>query len=204
MPTYNPNVPNSAQSPGLLPPQANANFNRLKTIINADHIFNDTGAENDGYHRQCTMVVRDKPDPLPDASNAVLYSKLDVSSQAQLWYYNGTNDYQLTPFAPTPTKIVGTTVVMKDATSGTIYTTTDNTFGTIFAGYVGTANVAILWSYYVFNRSSGTSSTLRLLASSPGTPLAVVNFSSGNITLTNKSQAHTSETMSYYIITESL
>lgn len=48
--TYDQGVPNAAQAPSLFPAQANANFTRMKTLIGADHKFNDTVAADDGYH----------------------------------------------------------------------------------------------------------------------------------------------------------
>lgn len=95
--TYNPNRPNASESPGVFPAQANQNFTRLKTIINADHVFNDTAQADDGIHRQMTMVARATPVSLPVGSNAIAYTKLDSLGQAQLRYYNGTTDVAITP-----------------------------------------------------------------------------------------------------------
>lgn len=96
--TFNTNAPNSSQSPGIFPAQNNQNNARLKTIINADHVFNDTTQSTDGVHRQCTMIARAKPVGLPVGSNSILYTWLDSLSKAQLRFYNGTTDYQITPF----------------------------------------------------------------------------------------------------------
>lgn len=95
--TFDTTVPNASQSPGLFPVQNSTNFTRLKTIINADHVFNDTAQSTDGLHRQCTMLTRAQPVALPMGSNAILYSWIDAFGQTQLRYYNGTNDFQLTP-----------------------------------------------------------------------------------------------------------
>lgn len=96
--TFNTNVPNAAQSPGLFPAQNNTNFARLKTIINNDHIFNDTAAANDGTHRQVTLTDRAIPGSLPTNTNAILYTWLDTLGRSQLRYYNGIADWQLTPY----------------------------------------------------------------------------------------------------------
>lgn len=95
--TFDANVPNAGQSPGLFPPQNNTNFARLKTIINADHVFNDTSQSTDGVHRQVTMIARASPSSLPAGTNSILYSKVDGSGQTQLFFYNGTLDVQMTP-----------------------------------------------------------------------------------------------------------
>lgn len=49
--SYNTNVPDTSQSPANFPGQAATNWSRLKTLINADHQFNDSAAANDGYHK---------------------------------------------------------------------------------------------------------------------------------------------------------
>jgi hypothetical protein len=93
--TYNPNVPNAAQSPGLFPPQNATNFTRLIPIINSDHFFFDTAptggnAGQDGVHRQVTMVSRADPTSfLPAGTNGIIYSKLGGSGSSAPWWYNG-------------------------------------------------------------------------------------------------------------------
>lgn len=48
---YDVNVPVATQSPTVFPAQSVENFTRLKTLITADHQFNDATAANDGYHK---------------------------------------------------------------------------------------------------------------------------------------------------------
>ncbi len=98
--TFNPSVPNAAQSPGLFPAQNSTNFTRLKTIINADHVFNDTAQTTDGLHRQVTLINRATPVVLPAGSNGILYSKLDTLSATQLNFWNGVTNFQITPTMP--------------------------------------------------------------------------------------------------------
>ncbi len=95
--TFNPNVPNASESPGLFPVQCNTNFARLKTIINKDHVFNNSAQATDGVHRQATMVARADPVALPAGTNGILYTWLDSFAQAQLKYWNGTSYFQVTP-----------------------------------------------------------------------------------------------------------
>lgn len=76
--TFDANVPNGGQSPGLFPTQANTNFARLKTLINAEHVFNDTAAVNDGVHRQMTLVDRTNPVSLPAGTNMMMYSNASI------------------------------------------------------------------------------------------------------------------------------
>lgn len=92
--TYNPSIPNAAQSPGLFPAQAQTNFGRLQTIINADHVFNTTSAATDGIHKQVTMLNRSSPGSLP-AGNGILYSR-NIAGTSQLFWYNGSAQRPLT------------------------------------------------------------------------------------------------------------
>ena len=88
-------VPNAGQSPGLFPAQNNTNFQRLQTIINADHIFNATAAANDGTHRQVTLTNRIDPTNVPAGCNSMLYGKTAVDSVNELWFYDNVSAKQL-------------------------------------------------------------------------------------------------------------
>ncbi len=96
--SFDPNIPNAGQSPGLFPAQMNTDLARLKTIINAEHVFNDTAGVTDGVHRQMTTINRADPVSLIPGTNAVLYTK-SKSGASQLFFYNGVNIQQITPFA---------------------------------------------------------------------------------------------------------
>lgn len=106
--SYNQAIPNASQSPGLFPPQSVANFTRLKTIINADHVFNNAAQATDGLHRQTTLINRAQPGALPAGASSIAYSWLDANNQAQLRFYNGVQDFQLTPILDEfPIRVVG-------------------------------------------------------------------------------------------------
>ena len=94
--TFDTTVPNAGQSPGLFPAQNNTNYARLKTIINADHVFNDTSQSTDGFHRQATMIARAIPVSIPAGANSILYTWIDGNGQAQLRFYNGSTNFQIT------------------------------------------------------------------------------------------------------------
>jgi hypothetical protein len=115
--TFDPSVPNASQSPGLFPPQNSTNFNRLQTIIGADHVFNNTAQTTDGVHKQVTLIARAIPVVLPAGTNAILYTALDSLGQAQLNFYNGTLNFIITP---PPLRIVGTATIPASSTV-TIY-----------------------------------------------------------------------------------
>lgn len=92
--TFDPNIPNSAQSPYLAPSQISTNMGRLKTIINAEHVFNDTTGVTDGVHRQMTMVARANPSSLPAGTNGIVYNKVEGST-ALPYYYDGTSVFKM-------------------------------------------------------------------------------------------------------------
>lgn len=151
--TFNPNVPNASQSPGLFPPQNNTNMARLKALFNNDHVFNDTAYAGpnlpgtDGCHRQVTMItVPTVPVVLPNGTNSILYTNLDSLSRAQLYFFNGLTTVQLTPPDELwPISVTGTITVPKTS-SATIYADP----GFKYAGTViGTLNTAVLaWNYF--------------------------------------------------------
>ncbi len=93
--TFDTTVPNASQSPGIFPAQNNTNFVRLKTLINSDHVFNDTAQATDGVHRQVTLIDRAIPTTLPLGTNSVLYSFLASDSSSDLWFFNGTLNNQV-------------------------------------------------------------------------------------------------------------
>lgn len=97
--TYNPNVPNASQDPGLFPPQNNANFTRLKSIIETEHVFNDTAPApppgNDGAHKQVTLINRANPSSVPTGTNSMVYGKTAIDSVNELWFYDQVTPRQL-------------------------------------------------------------------------------------------------------------
>jgi hypothetical protein len=198
--TFDPNIPNAGQSPGLFPPQNNQNFARIKTIINADHVFNDTAQSTDGFHRQATMIVRAQPGGLPVGSNAILYAWLDGAGQTQLRFYNGATDYQLTPLVAGPTKVTGSVALAGNATSGTIYTIPNNSFGTIFVNYISPAGN--FYRYYIFYKSGNTFVDAKLIEGSSNTSRPDISISGSNIRVVNGNSS--ARTVAYYIIVESI
>lgn len=197
--TFDPNAPNPGQSPGLFPTQNNTNYARLKTIINADHVFNDTAQATDGVHRQVTMISRADPVSLPAGTNSILYSWIDGDGQTQLKFYNGTVDYDITPIAPSPLKITGTMALAGSATSSSVYTIPTNTFGTIFVNYqfpFGT-----LYRLYGFSRTGAQVNTF-VISQSGGSGLPAISVPAFDILLVNGTGS--ARTILYYIVAESM
>lgn len=147
--TYNVTVPNATQSPGVFPAQSNTNFDRLKAIINQEHNFLDTEpvpADSQGIHRRCTFINQATPVALP-AGNGILYSANDAGGLAQLNWYNGTSNVQITPGVVT---VVGSANVNAAA------------FETILAnpGYDYVA-----WGWVTYNQSQSVGSPAVFVAS---------------------------------------
>lgn len=92
---YDVNVPNASQSPFYTPAQATENFTRLKTIINAEHVFNDSIQVTDGVHRQVTLVNRSDPVSVPAGTNCMVFSKLSNDAVTDLFYYDAINVRQI-------------------------------------------------------------------------------------------------------------
>lgn len=90
--TFDASVPNSGQSPGLLPIQGSTNFTRLKQLINAEHVFNDSTGVTDGVHKQMTMINRTNPVTLPAGTNGMIYM---IGNRPKV--FNGTTSYFLAP-----------------------------------------------------------------------------------------------------------
>ncbi len=173
--TYDPSVPNAAQSPGLFPPQNSTNFTRLKTLINADHVFNDTAQTTDGVHRQVTLIARAIPVVLPAGTNAILYTALDSVGQAQLNFYNGVLNFTLTP---PPLRVVGTATIGASSQT-TIYADP----GFFYAGsgvtFVSGSSVSS-FSYLV---KSGSNNAKKVLDSGTGFP--TFQFSGNDLQVKN-------------------
>ena len=185
--TFNPSVPNPSQAPNLFPAQNSANFTQLRKIIAADHQFNNTAQATDGFHNQCTMIVRATPGSVPTGSNGVFYSAL-VSGSAQLFWYNGTN-YQLTPPPDLfPIRIVGTDSFNGGQTK-TIFADPGYVYaGTVFGWVDGEssldfADVLRSGSNYVHRLDSNTESTSRPTLLFTGNNLSMKNESGSTKTL---------------------
>ena len=98
--SYSTNIPNTNQSPSLFPGQAATNWTRLKTLVNADHQFNDGAAANDGYHKVVhwgnQVGALGDNTPAPIAGVGQLYTKsvtttgTSGATTEQLMYHQGT------------------------------------------------------------------------------------------------------------------
>lgn len=199
--SFNPSVPNSAESPGNFPVQSSNNFTRLQTLFRADHVFNDAAQSTDGIHKQVTFIAKSNGyTPTVGGGNAELYAEVDLLGLPQLKFFNGSSTAILTPIQ-SPTKIVGTVTLSSGATSPSIFSIPNNSFGTIFVNAIGAAN---LRSYYYFYKSGSTTAAVSILSTgSASSPTVVV--SNPNLTIKSNNPGSAPDFVyAYYIIVESL
>ncbi len=91
--TFDPGIPVKTQSPGAFPDQMHANLNRLKALIEAEHVFNNTYEVNDGIHKQVSLINRDLPTTLAHGESGILSSRSNALGQSFPWWYNGIGYY---------------------------------------------------------------------------------------------------------------
>jgi hypothetical protein len=96
--TYNANIPLSSDSPSLFPVQSQSNFNRLQTLISADHKFNLTAAADDGYHNLVHLTEQAPTGVL--AAVGRLYAKTSASRVHLHYMDDQAQEYQITPTMP--------------------------------------------------------------------------------------------------------
>jgi hypothetical protein len=96
--TFDPAVPLNSDSPSIFPAQNQTNMSRLRTIIAADHQFNNTAAGNDGYHNLIHMTLQAPSGAL--ASTGRFYSKISAGRVHSFYMDNAAAEYQITPTMP--------------------------------------------------------------------------------------------------------
>lgn len=101
-------IPLQANSPGIFPNQCQVNMTRLKTIVDADHQFNNSPAANDGFHTLIRMIPQAPTGTL--AGIGRLYAQLVTAGTVELFYMNDTGlAEQITPPSIlSPLRITGT------------------------------------------------------------------------------------------------
>jgi hypothetical protein len=78
------------------------NFNQLNISFGIDHYpFSDLTANN-GYHKQVSLTNLATPVSLPVGTNVkgIFYTNIDNNNINQAFFYNGTNNFQITPCLP--------------------------------------------------------------------------------------------------------
>lgn len=97
--TFSTNVPDANDSPGIFPTENQTNYLRLQTIISADHRFNNTAQNNDGFHEKVSFIsVPTFPPSIPAGANGLLYTSDNLAAgQHQLYYRNSVANWLLTP-----------------------------------------------------------------------------------------------------------
>lgn len=93
--TFSATVPLSSDSPAIFPAQNQTNMSRLKTIMSADHQFNNTATANDGYHNLVHLTVQAPSLSLPNTGRMYVKS---TGGLIQLFYMDDAGrEYQVTP-----------------------------------------------------------------------------------------------------------
>jgi hypothetical protein len=191
--SYSSTVPATPQSPALLPAQAAVNWTRLKTLINSEHVFNDTAQADDGAHRQMTMVARvDPTPPLPAGTNAMLYTRLNgVTSVPELVYFDGTTNWQITPLDLTLPIRVANSISLAAGATNTIYNVSYDWTGTGYA-YIAFQLPSPLLSYSFCNiiRIGGNTSNQEIkFQQEVGLSRPTFQYSGGALEIKNNSLA---------------
>ena len=190
--TFDINVPNSGQSPGIFPAQNNTNFSRLQAIISGDHVFNNTAQADDGVHKQVTLVARGDPVSLPSGTNGIFYNKL-VSSVSQLFYYNGTTVQQITPGSGGGgggggTNVITGTVTLNSVTYSTISALPANVHGTI---YLYNTSLGIQYGTFLTTASIASGNSFYQYIGLPNNYVVFLNPGSSTLNLQGKTYSPT-------------
>lgn len=184
--TYVANTPLASDSPGIFPSQAQTNFARLKTIIGADHQFNDSALANDGYHNLIHMTEQAPTGALPATGR--LYAK-SASSVTQLFYMDSAGvEHQITPeSAVSSTLVIGQGFVGIGASVIMFANPTYNYAGNAAVFIQGTAEAysANLAKSGTTGQTYGFTNTLV----TTGFGMLIFYDGSGNLTVTNSTGA---------------
>lgn len=196
--TFNAAVPLNSDSPSIFPTQNQTNMARLQTIVGADHQFNLSAAADDGYHNLIHLTQQAPSGAL--AATGRLYAK-SASGAINLFYMDDAGlEYQITPISLAPTKVTGSVALAGNATSGTVYTIPNNSFGTIFVNYIVPSGN--FYRYYMFYKSGNTFVDTKLIEDSPNSSRPNISISGSNIRVVNGNSS--ARTVGYYIIVESI
>jgi hypothetical protein len=177
--SFDTNVPNASQSPGVFPSANSTNFTRLKAIIDADHNFLDSAADAQGAHNQVTYINRSDPSSLLTGTDSIEYGKTATDGVNELWFYDGT-----TPRQVNWRELSGTTAAISSTSSYTsVVAVPDNSFGDIYmwsntgtvrlmvrGNFVVSSSVCYAWAMPTSNSSSGSTNSFWLkFANNSGT-----------------------------------
>ena len=138
--SFNPAKPANAESPALFPQENRDNMARLQTMIGADHQFNLSPADNDGFHNTVHWINQGSgaidpaaTDPAINAptsgTNPITWEQQDVYGDSIPWFRQ--------PSDGVMTSMLGFNEIHRDAVSvghgATIFVTPpDNTYGEIW------------------------------------------------------------------------
>ena len=180
--TFNANVPNAAQSPGLFPPQSNTNNTRLRAIINVDHLFSDSASATQGFHKQVSMLTRADPVGLGSA-NGIFYTKVDANGRSQIYWYNGVNVQQVSGYDDIlPMRITGNASV-NAAQSTSVLNVAYDWSGSGYVWYVNGSTFR--WSNFIFMRVGANTTRFMVAESSSSLSVPVFIFTGTDLRVGN-------------------
>lgn len=157
-------------------------------VLPVDHRItgNDTLNPSDGFHNQVSFLNRSAPASLTNAingqaSNAILYTINDGAGLSQLHFYNGTNDFQITPFLALRASVNFSTTAINGAQTinGTAFNVTSVVRSTSGGVAIYTINftTALPSANYLFSVSGSTSSLPGTLFGGPYTTAGITTTS---------------------------
>ncbi len=195
--SYNTGIPNANQSPGLFPAQANTNFLRIQQIVERDHFFLLASDPLEGAHKQVSFLNMTNPtDPSVLTSvNGILYAK-QVDGKSQLFWFNGSDYYEITPpLVPPPTsgvqKVTGT-ITVPSGGSLPVYTSSGKVQMTAFGNR--TDNI-LKRSYYLLYNSPTSFTSDKLFSADINYP----DFLWSGFDLVIKNTSPLAQTFDYFL-----
>lgn len=178
-------VPNANQSPGLFPAQNNTNFQRLKDMINNDHIFSDAFVPQEGTHKKVTLTnLFPTPSGALAFGNGIIYCDDDPQGKSQVNWYNGDTHQALSGLDRSFALKVSGNVSLASSASATVFPNPGyNYSGTFWATIQNQAS----FSFYSIIRAG--INNVNLIDGSSGGFAAqpTMSFTGNDIRVTNNS-----------------
>lgn len=195
-------VPNTNESPGAFPTQANNNFQRIFDVVNAEHIFNTTAQSTDGCHKVVSLLSQGSDPAIPIGMNGIFFAKVFTvadggNNQIELYWRNVNRVQRVTALEfSTPVRLVGTSSFNPGETK-TIFADPGYNYTGMSWGFV-TANVCYRM-YNTFKATANGSVVELASANTTGITRPSISYSGTNLQMTNNDASVRSLTYSLII-----
>ena len=143
--SFNASIPQATDSPSIFPAQAQTNWTRFQTIVEADHQFNISATANDGYHNLVHLTPQSPSGVLAGAGR--LYVKTAGTYLQQFYMDDNGREYQVTPGIIAAVNFNGTGAVGNQVLRSALNVTSVNRTGT--GKYTVTFTTAIANDSYI-------------------------------------------------------